>query len=155
MNKSKALIKIDPNEEESEDSLKETLLKYQAIKAKAALLAELSRKPFLSKRNYARSFNWPTAISSYELNETYNTIANNIKNKKSTRQIKTPKHRLDRAKAEFISHISKLKSFSVNEVLNNSRSKSEAVVYFVTILDLLKKGNLIINEDYIKVGAIA
>lgn len=158
LNKSRAIINIErelKNEDEEDINLSEALIKYQAIKEQAKKLQSLSKAPLICRQDQSFVIKIPTYIDPTKLIAAYKNLSINGELNKKTHYIQTDKDAIEKTRKEFSKHISKLESFKAEDIINSSSNKSEAVIYFITLLDLLKQGVLILDNEYINSGAIA
>jgi segregation and condensation protein A len=136
LDKSRAIIS-EPSLEEDID-LTESLIQYQAIKNQAKVLLRLSKKPMKSR---SQNIYLQTKIENIEpkkLQIVFLDLLRNYKNKEVPKAIKNNRDHLAKSKIKFINQIKKLRSFSIDEMMSSASSKAEAIVFFMSILDLIK-----------------
>ena len=141
LDKSRAIIDI-PSSEEDEIDLTESLKQYQKIKDQARILSELSNNPMKSRAGNIYRVSSIAKIPKDELNSAYKTIIRAFKNSRKTHRINNKKNHIDLAKTKFNNQVMKLKSFSLDEIMTKPADRTEAIVFFLSILELLKNQKL-------------
>ena len=71
-------------------------------------------------------------------------------------EIQTIESRSDKyqyIRENFINSLNKLDSFTADEIVDNSSNKTEAIIYFLALLDMLRDGRLDIRNDIFMQGA--
>lgn len=137
--KSQAILSIDSINEDA--NLAESLQQYAIIKELANQLTIASKAPHYVRPYY--KFYGPTEVCSLDdLTNIYNLVQRQFNSLPKSRTISSRSEQLKRVRSQFITHIRKLKSFSNQEVINNATNRTEAALYLLTLLDLLRSGAL-------------
>lgn len=151
LDKSSAVLFIEPAEDE--EGIEQSLKRYMEIKALAEKLKSRLANPILSS-NKKYFIKVPTKnIEVHFLRTSHEELMNKFNQKPSTKVLKSQKQQIDKMRQKFIENLKNIKKFNSSELINTT-SKTEAIVRLLTILDLLKQGQLSYgNNTYEMVGA--
>lgn len=143
--KSLAVLTIQQQNEEDDTDLAETLRRYARIKVLANILAIRKTMP-----QYSRDYNMPRPIKLCSKKKLCSIFVSVIKSSasqhtKHTIQDKSAHH--EHTKQQFQKHISKLRKFNSSEILSNSKTRTEAAIYLLTILGMLRDGKIRVQQD--------
>ena len=142
LDKSQLILRIEPENDEMEINIAESLKSYQKIKSLALGLSVRSKKPLYSRVARPQKHHRTLLVNRPELDVIFKGLMNYYKNLPKTKNIKSNKLAIEGFKRQFYDHISNMQEFSAQSVLSKSSSRSEAIVYFLTLLELLKQGRI-------------
>lgn len=143
-NKSQAILDITT--ENDEVDLTESLQRYAQIKALAENLKTCSASPLYSRPEVKNS--QATKLCSQErLLETYALALQVYQSQPKTKTIQSRSEQLTKKREQFMDYLRKLKSFSDQDVILNAQTRAEAALYLLTLLDLLRSGQLAISNQ--------
>jgi segregation and condensation protein A len=145
LDKSRAIISSGAIDDELDIDLASSLKQYQIIKGRAKVLDELSKSPMTGRKNNLYKITSTARIDPAQLNEVFINIQNTRSHKPETHQIKSKKDYVKTTKDKFNNHIAKLKSFSMTEIMSKPQNRTEAIIFFLSILEMLKAEK--INEQ--------
>lgn len=138
----KSLAVLAIKAEEDEPDLSETLIGYAKIREMSRTIATLAKQPL-----YCRDISTPRGpvelCSVQELHHIATTVTPMKQLAPADRAIKSKTKYLEQAREYFKNHIIKLRNFNSSEVLANSKSRADAVIYLLTLLDMLRNGQII------------
>jgi len=140
LDKSRAVINIPDTEDEID--LTESLKQYQLIKKQAQILAKFSKGRMYSRQKNLYKNTKTAQILPLELTSIYSSILKNLELSKKTHTLKNNKDYLDKAKVKFNIHVSRLREYSIDEIMSVPKNRTEAIVFFMSILELIKKQQL-------------
>jgi segregation and condensation protein A len=140
LDKSRAVINIPDTEDEID--LSESLKQYQLIKKQAQILAKFSKGRMLSRQKNLYKNTKTAQILPLELTGIYSSILKNLELTQKTHTLKNNKDYLDKAKIKFNKHVSRLREYSIDEIMSVPKNRTEAIVFFMSILELIKKRQL-------------
>jgi len=141
LDKSRAIIKLESRDEEGDIDLKESLLRYQQIKNQARLLNDLSKKSMTGRNSNIYKASSISKINSQDLMSSFRLLGD-LKSNVDIKKISTSKANSAEIKKSFKRHIEKLRSFSIEEIMLKPQNRAEAIIYFLSILELLKSNRL-------------
>ena len=142
LDKSQLVLRITPEQDETEINITESLKSYQQIKSLALDLSVRSKKPLYSSIGRAPKHNRTLLVSRTELDAIFKSLMNYYQKLPKTKNIKSGKLSIESFKRQFYDHISKMQEFSAQDILAKSSTRAEAIVYFLTLLELLKQGRI-------------
>ncbi len=142
LDKSQLILRIVPEDDEMEINIAESLKSYQQIKYLALGLSARSKKPLYSSIGRAPKHNRTLLVSRSELDVIFKGLMNYYQKLPKTKNIKSNKLAIDSFKRRFYDHISNMQEFSAQGVMAKSSTRPEAIVYFLTLLELLKQGRV-------------
>jgi segregation and condensation protein A len=140
LDKSRAVINIPDTEDEID--LTESLKQYQLIKKQAQILAKFSKGRMYSRQKNLYKNTKTAQILPLELTSIYSSILKNLELSQKTHTLKNNKDYLDKAKVKFNIHVSRLREYSIDEIMSVPKNRTEAIVFFMSILELIKKQQL-------------
>lgn len=141
--KSVAILAIQQSDEDLD--LTEALKNYASIKSQAKIFAEQSKKPLYNRIGV--ELTGPVKLCSMDvLLNIYSNTMNSYLHRPVSRIINSKSDQLMEIRKRFLEHISKLRDFNSSEVLSNSSTRNEAAIYLLTLLDLLRKGELTLQQ---------
>ncbi len=140
LDKSRAVINIPDTEDEID--LTESLKQYQLIKKQAQILSKFSKGRMYSRQKNLYKNTKTAQILPLELANIYSSILKTLERSQKTHTLKNNKDYLDKAKAKFNKHVSRLREYSIEEIMAVPKNRTEAIVFFMSILELLKKQQL-------------
>ncbi|MDP3970940.1 MAG: segregation/condensation protein A [bacterium] len=154
--KSRALLPfLEPEKEESESNLAEHLKMYKEFRDAAdALAGRVAQhnfsmaRPVTAKQLEMIEFSPPTEVTPVVLEEAYRDVIERIQT-----IIKIPKAAIRKALTlkDRINALSKLldqhKKVSFNEIIGEQRDRTEIVVTFLAVLELLKQQHIIVRQQ--------
>lgn len=140
LDKSRAVINISDTEDEID--LTESLKQYQLIKKQAQILAKFSKGRMYSRQKNLYKNTKTAEILPLELTSIYSSILKNLELSQKTHTLKNNKDYLDKAKVKFNIHVSRLREYSIDEIMSVPKNRTEAIVFFMSILELIKKQRL-------------
>ncbi len=139
--KSQAILAIEAIEEEID--LTESLRQYAIVKDLATQLTLASRSPHYVRPGF--KFSGPTQLCrSDELVSIFNFVQRQYNNAPKSHTINSRSDQLKKIRTDFIAHIRKLKSFSNGEIIDSAKTRTEAALYLLTLLDMLRTGDITI-----------
>ncbi len=154
LNKSQAVLQLQANEEEATiDDLTDSLKRYQQLKQLATKLGKKAQLPFFVALK-SRAANTEVAL---ELNQLTDSLLSLHKDFESRAQQVTVKNRssaVAKVRAQFLKQINQLKTFSLQDTVGSAPDKTQAVIYFMTILDLLKEQKVAIVGNELEVAGV-
>ncbi len=142
LDKSQLILRITPEHDETEINIAESLKSYQQIKSLALDLSVRSKKPLYSSIGRAPKHNRTILVSRTELDAIFKALINYYQKLPKTKNIKSGKLAIESFKRQFYDHISNMQEFSAQDILAKSSTRTEAIVYFLTLLELLKQGRI-------------
>lgn len=137
LDKSRAVINIPESEDEID--LTESLKQYQLIKKQAQILSKFSKGRMYSRQKNLYKNIKTAQILPLELANIYSTILKTLELSQKTHTLKNNKDYLDEAKAKFNKHVGRLRQYSIEEIMAVPKNRTEAIVFFMSILELIKK----------------
>ncbi len=140
LDKSRAVMNIPDTEDEID--LTESLKQYQLIKEQAQILAKFSKGRMYSRQKNLYKNTKTAQILPLELANIYSSILKTLERSQKTHTLKNNKDYLDKAKAKFNKHVSRLRQYSIEEIMAVPKNRTEAIVFFMSILELMKKQQL-------------
>ncbi|GDX63137.1 segregation/condensation protein A [Candidatus Saccharibacteria bacterium] len=140
LDKSRAVINIPDTEDEID--LTESLKQYQLIKKQAQILAKFSKGRMYSRQKNLYKNTKTAEILPLELTSIYSSILKNLELSQKTHTLKNNKDYLDKAKVKFNIHVSRLREYSIDEIMSVPKNRTEAIVFFMSILELIKKQHI-------------
>ena len=140
LDKSRAVINIPDTEDEID--LTESLKQYQLIKKQAQILSKFSKGRMYSRQKNLYKNTKTAQILPLELANIYSSILKTLERSQKTHTLKNNKDYLDKAKAKFNKHVSRLREYSIEEIMAVPKNRTEAIVFFMSILELIKKQQL-------------
>ncbi len=140
LDKSSAILSLAPSEDETD--LETSLKSYKQLKNMASTLAELLKYPSFSRVLTGDAKIIVAPIASHIIRSSYRALLRQSRQLLETKVIKSKSRQVEEIRRQFINHIKTLKSFSMDELLSHSKSRSEAIIYFLAILDLIRNGNI-------------
>ncbi len=140
LDKSRAVINIPDTEDEID--LTESLKQYQLIKKQAQILSKFSKGRMYSRQKNLYKNTKTAQILPLELANIYSSILKTLERSQKTHTLKNNKDYLDKAKAKFNKHVSRLREYSIEEIMAVPKNRTEAIVFFMSILELMKKQQL-------------
>lgn len=140
LDKSRAVINI--SDTEGEIDLTESLKQYQLIKKQAQILAKFSKGRMYSRQKNLYKNTKTAQLLPLELASIYSSILKNLELTQKTHTLKNNKDYLDKSRAKFNRHINRLKTYSVDEIMASADNRTEAIVFFMSILELIKHQKL-------------
>jgi len=146
LDKSRAIIN-EPSLEDEID-LTESLKQYQAIKDQAKILYNLSKSPMASRAQNIYTITKIESIDPKNLQTTFLELISSYEARSKTHTIKNYSNHLAKSKLKFHNQIKKLRSFTIEEMMTSASSRREAIVFFMSMLDLIK------NEKIQKRGSL-
>lgn len=153
--KSKELIPSLESEEEEEEiaDLEERLREYQAYKQAAehfdGMLSSLNRSySKRSKPETTATFTPPKDIDSAGLFAIFNEVMNKVAQETPEQaEIKTRKEvTLEERRSDILSHLRKAKKTSFREILSEAHSRSDVIVTFLAILEMIKQKEIRVEQ---------
>ncbi len=142
LDKSQLVLRITPEQDEAEINIAESLRGYQQIKSLALGLATRSKRPLYSNVSRAPKRSRTLIVSRTELDIVFKGLMNYYQKLPKTKNIKSDKLSVESFKRQFYDHISNMQEFSAQGVMAKSSTRHEAIVYFLTLLELLKQGRI-------------
>ncbi len=140
LDKSSAILCLAPSEDEAD--LETSLKSYIQVKNMALTLAQLLKYPSFSRVLTEDAKIIVAPIASGVIRSNYEAILAHSRTLLETKVIKSKSKQVEQIRSQFIKHIRALKSFSMDELLGHSKSRSETIIYFLAILDLIRDGNI-------------
>ncbi len=140
LDKSSAILCLVPSEDEV--NLETSLKGYEQLKNMALTLAQLLKYPSFSRVLTEDVKIIVAPIASGVIRSNYEAILAQSRTLLETKVIKSKSRQVEQIRSQFINHIRTLKSFSMGELLGHSKSRSETIIYFLAILDLIRDGNI-------------
>ena len=138
LDKSRAVVNIRPSEDDTDIDLALTLRQYQVIKNRAKILYTHSRTPMRARDIKLDLFPAKIKINAPKLVSLYMDIKKANQQKPKTHRIMSKKGYVHLTKDKFNWHVAKLKSFSIDEIMSKPNNKSDAIIFFLTILEMIK-----------------
>lgn len=149
--KSIAILAIQRPEEDLD--LTSALKNYAKIKTQAKLIAEQSKNPLFTRS--ATELSRPiTLCGTEEFLSVYTNIINTYSQKPVSRTISSKSDQLNKTRKLFLEHISKLRDFNSSEILSKSTNRAEAAVYLLTLLEMLRRGELTMRHNQYSMAGI-
>jgi segregation and condensation protein A len=142
--KSQTILQIQIDE--NDIGLTESLKQYALVKKMAMTLSRLAKHP-----HYPRPNQKPTGpvklCTKEEILKIYQKALKQYQSLPKSRTIRNQSKQLEQTRKQFVAHINRLKNFSKDEILNNAKTRIEAVLYLLTLLDMLKEGRVLISGE--------
>jgi segregation and condensation protein A len=152
LDKSRAVVNIKPSEDDTDIDLALTLRQYQVIKKRAKILYTHSRTPMRARDIKLDLFPAKIRINALKFVSLYMDTKKASQQKPNTHRIMSKKGYVHLTKDKFNWHVAKLKSFSIDEIMSKPNNKSDAIIFFLTILEMIKSEG-IFEKDGIFVAA--
>ncbi len=146
LDKSRVIIDIESDDNEDDMDLAESLRLYQVIKNQAKLLAEQSKNRMTARNSNIYHSITIAEIEPTNLESAYSAISKTFESQKNSHEINSKKDLIDQQRLNFKNHIAKLKSFSLEDVMLKPQNRNEAIVFFLTLLDMLKNQKILNNN---------
>ncbi|MEK7103330.1 MAG: segregation/condensation protein A [Patescibacteria group bacterium] len=154
--KSRALLPyLTPEEEEDIDHLARQLKIYKEFADAAKLLGGILGqgrisflRPAIRKERRVAAFTPPPGVNAQTLATICEGIIARIEAKPPVRRIVIdPQVNLQETITRLKTHLQKRKSFQFQDMIQNARSKTEVIVQFLAILELVKQHLAIITQE--------
>lgn len=146
--KSQTILQVQ--QDETEIDLTESLRQYALVKSLATTLAGLAKSPHYSRPN--QPISGPIKLCSMvEMHSIYQSTLRHYQNLPQSRVIKSQSKQLEQTRKQFIAHINRLKNFSDQEIITNAKTRGEAALYLLALLDMLRIGQLSVVGNDLKV----
>ena len=153
LDKSSAVLFIE-TEDEEEIGIEQSLKRYAEIKVLAEKLKIFLQKPMLSS-NKKYFIKIPLKeIDTDILRGQYQEIITKYDSKPTEKVLKSQKNKINNIRNKFINKLKRLNKFKTDE-LTKSSNKTETIIQLLTILDLLKQGQLIYTKDHYEFAGVA
>lgn len=138
LDKSQKILLVETTE--ADIDITESLRQYSAVKHLADLLAKSSKSPQYSRvEGYRKQ---ATQLCNQEdFMALYQATLTQYKKLPKSKIINSRSKHILQVRRQFINHLRKLKSFSEMEVLN-AKTRNEAALYLLTLLDMLRTGEI-------------
>ncbi len=145
LDKSQLMLKITPDYNDDDIDIAESLQQYQHIKNMATAMAAQSKAPMYGRGNNTENSTKRVDLSNAKLNTIFLSLLEKHNKRPKTKKITSKKLIIEDLKKRFCTHIAKIKKFSSFEVIEKSDNKFEAIIYFLTLLELINQGK--VNGD--------
>jgi len=154
--KSKELIPSLESEEEEEEiaDLEERLREYQAYKQAAmhfdGMLSTLNRSySKRSKQGTTTAFTPPKDIDSAGLFAIFNEVMNKVATEAPEQaEVRTKKEiTIEERRGSILSHLKRAKKISFREILSKAHDKSDVIVTFLAILEMIKQKEIRVEQS--------
>ena len=153
MDKSSALLDLDVTEESDDIDLEESLKRYAVVKASARQIGDRSLAPMLTSRSKPTRPARLAPITAAQLAKSFKEAMAQYRAKPEIQTIESRSDKYQYIRENFINSLNKLDSFTADEIVDNSSNKTEAIIYFLALLDMLRDGRLDIRNDIFMQGA--
>lgn len=152
LNKSQAVLQLQTDEDETAiDDLTDSLKRYQQLKELAGQLGVAAKAPFFVALKH-RSKNNNVAIELNQLTESLLSLQKDFQNRVQRITISNRSSAVAKIRTQFLRHINQLKVFSLQDTVGSAPDKTQAVIYFMTILDMLKEQKVAIRGSELEVA---
>ena len=153
MDKSSALLDLDVTDESDDIDLEESLKRYAVVKASARQIGDRSLAPMLTSRSKPTRPARLAPITAAQLAKSFKEAMAQYCAKPEIQTIESRSDKYQYIRENFINSLNKLDSFTADEIVDNSSNKTEAIIYLLALLDMLRDGRLDIRNDIFMQGA--
>lgn len=154
LNKSQAVLQLQTDEEETSiEDLTDSLKRYQQLKQLAAKLGIKAQLPFFAALK-TRFTSPDVALELRQLTDSLTSLQKDLQSRAQQVTIKNRSSAIAKVRAQFLKQINQLKTFSLQDTVGSAPDKTQAVIYFMTILDLLREQKVAIVGNELEVAGI-
>lgn len=146
--KSSALLKIQLEDTGDEElDLAESLISYKSIKESSAKLEIILNKSsgLISKRPGSNS-NF-MKLSTISIRDLTNYTAKEIDPREKKLELKNNDSLIRKTKMNLHKKLTELSEFEISYVINNFKNKTEAIIVFTAILEMIKSGKIKVDGE--------
>lgn len=140
--KSQTILQVQLDEEDID--LTESLRQYALVKKLTATLSRSAKNPHHPRPNQKTT--GPVKLcTNEEMLSIYQKALKQYQNIPKSRIIKDQSKQLEQTRKQFVAHINRLKNFSEDEIISNAKTRTEAALYLLALLEMLREGQLLIS----------
>ena len=152
LDKSSAVLSLEPGEEEL--NIEESLIRYQKVKKVAAQLAAHLKNQHYSKNTSLQLPRPTAAIAPASVLSAYLEALRQYQAKPKIHLVKSSREVLNKIRADFIKNLKLSGGISADGIAKSARTRSEAIVGLMTILELLKSQDIAFKKQHYVMGAL-
>lgn len=154
LSKSQAILRLQTSDEETSiDDLTDSLKRYQQLKQLAVQLGNQTRSPFFVALK-TQATHKDVALELNQLTHSLNSLQKDAKSRAQHVTIKNRSSAVAKVRAQFLKQINQLKTFSLQDAIGSAPDKTQAVIYFMTILDLLKQQKIAVVGSKLELAGV-
>lgn len=150
--KSQTILQVQLDE--ADIDLAESLRQYALVKNLVINLTESAKSPHYSRPN--QQIDGPVKLCGREeMLKIYYSALKHYQNQPQSRVIRSQSKQLEQTRKQFIAHIKRLKNFSDQEILTSAKTRAEAALYLLALLDMMREGHLNVIDNNLMVVKVA
>ncbi len=155
--KSQTVLKLQVDEDESSEDIQdlaESLKRYKELQQVTKQLRDMSKQPMFG-RSLVLTQAAKLEINPVQLSITMQQLTTALKKRAQRISIQSRSVAVARIRKRFLQHIGALKSFSLQSTISSAPDRAQAVVYFVTILELIREQKIATKGESLEIVGVS
>jgi len=145
LDKSAAILLTDS--EDDEISIEQSLKEYSRVKELSEAVGRMMKRPLLTSVRVMSFYAPLEKIELITVRENFEALMSETRNRAKQRVIKSQSNKIDEIRKGFLKKLRSAGGLSQKDIISSSADRVEAIVGLMTILELIKNGELSKNND--------